>query len=709
MATRIPVWKRGRNPRLGGDRLVAPGNTAASAAFSRVRSNRVVVALVALALLLGVVAAPGAEARPAAGGGSVTLLSNADFTYGTYIIDKPGTYRLAEDISFNPNSPATLDAALASGELPGWVAGALGWPSPVDAYSAGMPLFTQLLPGGTTDFSPSGPMTPAYDPAAYGVGFFAALAVTADDVVIDLNGHTIEQSAEHALLQRFFAVIELADQPFVPNQGPSDFGEGIDAAARVTIKNGTIGLSSHHGIHGNGNEDITITNVTFDGYEVGAVALNGVHGLTVRNVTATNRKDVPVLGTFSSAQFIKPYVDELARAGSSTTLSVDGQVLDVYGIQSALRDAINNTHADLIVSPHMVDGRAQINAATHPVEYGVFHNKHGLLDGNSYSFLVNAFGVAVNGFPYTPTGDLGSRDILFQNVHVIDQQAFINEVPAIDVGGGTAAIDPVGAVFQIRNLNPATGAPVTISTNGERGRYTGNPVANAQAFVAKAKANGEFATSNLSTTRLNVPANVLSWVEGQRGYRTLAQAGVSYVCNGDSMFHVDKGVIAFKMDAASNVRMLGTSVDGLVNLGEAGSGLCGNYLEGVSHPASTLNGYGGAEVRGYTFAGSHDVVVSRSSATGLRSAHGSAIGFDIMTDSSDIHLLTDNVADVEAGFGGPVAGSPTPPAKAIAFHADYETGYVRIVRGCGSEMNGLAGAYMLDEYSGMVELISPCW
>ena len=179
MVTRVSGRMHGVRARLhrrptgvtGGGAIAAPG----------VRRSRIVVALVALTLALALVTVPRAEARPAAGP-SVTLLSNADFAYGTYIVDKPGTYRLTEDISFNPNSPAQLTADVANGTIPGWVAGALGWPSPVDAYHSGLPLFTQFLPGGTSDFSPGGPMDAQYDPAAYGIGFFAAIAVTADDV-----------------------------------------------------------------------------------------------------------------------------------------------------------------------------------------------------------------------------------------------------------------------------------------------------------------------------------------------------------------------------------------------------------------------------------------------------------------------------------------------------------------------------------------------
>ena len=182
---------------------------------------------------------------------------------------------------------------------------------------------------------------------------------------------------------RFFALVELADRPFVSGQGPADFGSDIRAGKNVVIRNGTIGRSSHHGVHGNFNERIRISDVDFVDYEVAALALNGVQGLDVRNVTASNRKDVPVLGTFSSAQFIKHYIDELVRGGSQTTLTVDGAVLGATDIQTALRNTINATHRDVVL-----DGLGRIRPSTEPA-YGLFHNPDRVVDGNSYSFLVN--------------------------------------------------------------------------------------------------------------------------------------------------------------------------------------------------------------------------------------------------------------------------------------------------------------------------------
>lgn len=604
----------------------------------------------------------------------LTELYQSDFVHGTYIIDEPGIYRLAEDISFNPNSIALLET---------------------DAYHAGFPLPTQ--------FAPAGP----YDPKAFGVGFFAAIAITAENVILDLAGHIIEQSEEHALLQRFFAVIELANQPFVPHQGPADFGADLKSAKNVIILNGTIGRSAHHGIHGNGNGNVIIWNVDFVDFEVAAVALNGVKGLRIQNSTATNRKDVPVLGTFSSIQFIKPYVEFLVRTDSPTVLHVGGTNLSATDIRDALRDAINNVHEDLIISR-----LPSIDKLAHPHEYALFHNPVGLVDGNSYGYLVNAFGVAVDGFPTRPDNieTYPSWNIKLKNVHVIDQKAFVNEVIAINQNG-RAVIDPVGAVFQLRNLHPDTMHPITISSlDDSQAEYIGNVVANAQAFVAKAFLNGDFEDSYLDLTRLNITQGVLDFVEavpGKERLMSLVPSKDHYFCNGDSMFHVNKGVIAFKMDAAKHVKLTNTSAQEVENLGDAGSDVCGTYDK--SHPQATLDGYGGAVARGYTFAGSSRVRVSHSHVNNLSAKAGAAIAFDILTDSRNVKIFHSYVQQVDAGWDFvPFADSPTVSPRATAFHIGPDARKVKIRSVCADDLHAYSNTDIVDDESGLAILRKLC-
>ena len=105
-----------------------------------------------------------------------TTTSTDDFAAGTLVIKEPNSvYKLCENISFRPFGPAAVAYGAAADELP--------------AENAFNPQSFDEL----------------YTENGYGMGFFSAIAIAAPGVTIHLNGYTIEQSAEHALMQRFFA------------------------------------------------------------------------------------------------------------------------------------------------------------------------------------------------------------------------------------------------------------------------------------------------------------------------------------------------------------------------------------------------------------------------------------------------------------------------------------------------------------------------
>lgn len=97
-----------------------------------------------------------------------TPLSQKNFSDGTFRIVKSGCYFLAEDIEFAPN----IDCCDY-------------WPR-VDAHP------TIQVGGETQLLYPQGP---------YSLGFFAAITVEADDVVLDLNTKTIFASPKMVLKQ----------------------------------------------------------------------------------------------------------------------------------------------------------------------------------------------------------------------------------------------------------------------------------------------------------------------------------------------------------------------------------------------------------------------------------------------------------------------------------------------------------------------------
>ena len=121
---------------------------------------------------------------------NAVILNQNDCLNGTIRIKKPGHYILAEDLMFHFNESNNF--------------------KPTDKQTQGTNAQYPLAPHG-----------------AYNLGFFAGITIEADNVILDLNGCKITQSDEFSLNQRFFALIELASSPFIPKQGPSNFGNKI--------------------------------------------------------------------------------------------------------------------------------------------------------------------------------------------------------------------------------------------------------------------------------------------------------------------------------------------------------------------------------------------------------------------------------------------------------------------------------------------------
>ena len=220
----------------------------------------------------------------------VIEVNQKDFDDGTLRITEPCLIRLKENISFNPNRPDT-------------------WIDTNNMVTTNFSEAVKIDPDRKLDWFPNFKEKPEKNKKyfekevrnAYRLGFFCAIAIENKDIIIDLNNFTIQQHPEHALQQRFFSVIELADQPFVPKQGPSNFGNTLISGSNIMIKNGIIGLSSHHGIHGNNNNTILIKDLKFVDNEVCSIAINGGKYIYVYNVNIVrNRHDIPVLGSYAN-------------------------------------------------------------------------------------------------------------------------------------------------------------------------------------------------------------------------------------------------------------------------------------------------------------------------------------------------------------------------------------------------------------------------
>ena len=521
-------------------------------------------------------------------------------------------FKLSENIVFDPNPPSS-DSAEA-------------------VWAAGDPLQAQFA---------------NYSPTAFGIGFFSALVVHAKDVVIDLNGYSISQGDNHILLQRFYSNIELASLPFLPTQGPHTFGSHIESATNVCIINGSLGKASHHGIHGNNTQDIMIKNVNFSLYEVASIHLNGATSTTIENVSIDTSNDkIPTLGTFSSARFIRPYVDVCVT--QNQTLDVGGVQKTASSIRTALRDAMYNVWQDVVSKKSVTGG--WIQKAGHPTEWSLFSNPQGVVDGNPYGIAIGGRGVAVNGFPMDRSSV--SSMVYMKNVSVKNHIGAINEIPALIQAAdklGTAQIDPIGSVFQTQNVD-ADGKKLTINDDGT---YKSNVVADAQALVASAILAG-VNFGHLATHRNSISQNTLDWIAGTKQLTTDIGGGVAlgtYSLNGDSMFHVNKGVIGYKLDAVEGLYAENCRIYALENKGKMGftqatlpypvaTGFDSKPYQNrkaKSNKHASYTGYSGADTRGWSLASSKNVWLRDCVVKGCIAQWGAAYGVDL-------HWSTTNVA-----------------------------------------------------------------
>lgn len=428
-------------------------------------------------------------------------------------------YILQEDIVFGPNSMKTTALTF---------------------LDSGIPLPKQFVSNGGH-----------YSDMAFGIGFFAALVIKGGDYTVNLNEFTMSQSYEHYLRQRFFSLIELADSPFIPNVGPHLFATSISCARDVIIHNGTLGLSAHHGIHGNNVVNVHMHDLVIRDYEVAAIALNGSKDCLIEKVNIPQSlHEIPVLGIWSSGLFIFPYLRELYQKMPFFNLKI--QTRYVYA---------KDLYKSFMQTFHLVANEILTKKKTkHPL----FRNEGVLPIGTVYGIVLHETGVAVHGFPKKNRGTSSGhviRDCVISNI-----KANILEIPTLSstiqslhkreqnnvyITPGIKS-DVVGSVLQTQKQS--------VETIDDHGVYVGNIVANAQIMIAKAIYKK--VTFRRSVTKNNIDFQTVEWVEN--GTR-VQDEGMSYVFQGDVMHHVMKGLVGLKIDGQTNVIVENVTISNIHN------------------------------------------------------------------------------------------------------------------------------------------------
>jgi hypothetical protein len=514
----------------------------------------------------------------------VIELTQSNFVSGTYRIRKSGYYKLTENIVFNPNS-SKWDGVKLIGD---------DW----------NPTSVQTTGGASAQY----PIAP-YGP--YHLGFFTAITIETNNVILDLNGFTLSQSIHHYLQQRFFSLIELSSSPFISGQGPTNFGSSVIYPRNVKVKNGLLGLTSHQAIHGNGMKSIILEDLSIFNYEQAGIALNGGENIIIRNVCiGKNSHNVFTRATYSQARFVRSFVQQLIDIGNPTII-IQGVVKTGTQILNELVVEMDQVYKDVVIDKVVPTSK-------------LFNNKSMVVDGSIYGIILNVLGAAVNGFITSLDGTSGNKNILLQNININNLISNNTEIVGLStdsesVYGLPSQKGPVGDVFRILEVS---------DTNGF---YIPDVLSNAQCYISKYKKSIHAGTSSIDEDIYN------SWVATPS---TQLKGKKYFTCGGDAMAHVMKGNIGLFLSGVQELKMFNTVVENVYNYGELGEvELC--------QPNTPV--YNGNRCRGVVMAASKNVFVNGLKIDTISSKTSDSIGVDFIGENSNIDIQNYNIQNIIQG------------------------------------------------------------
>lgn len=619
------------------------------------------------------------EADPETNQKKVVKVRNSDFIYGTLRVLYPCAIKFMSNVNFNPDN--------GDGSNPYYEP-----PKSTKAYK-----YTE--------------------PFSYVLGFFAGITLEADGIIVDLNRYIFRQHNRHLILQKVFALIELNDQPFIPGQGPADFGPELIVANNCWITNGTLGTNSHHGIHGNNNCDIKIDHLKIERFEVTSIGINGGKNIDIDNISVDGTADVAVLAIFSAAVFLRKFTlmildrcsDSAGATGATGPCGATGEsgATGPSGVTGATGccigpDACEDLREKLGALQEAIDLVVDDVAGSNCLGYinpdrditKVFINRTRIPDGTTYGMLFNKPGAAVGPYSSAPPEYFDSKNIKIRNVCIKNIIGSVKEVIALSTGGaltdggvpyGASGVqkDTTGAVFQICEvLDPATE------------RYVGNVVSDMQLALARwSDRRLEDFDPCLAAIRdagrlgtLNIHPAVVAWGRDDVTYEIdsriisnttlfshlMRWTDIRYIGNGDSMFHVNKGFFGIRLDGVKCVDIQCTKICKVVNKSNKGSSKAGPYTgptDGGHLDQNTMRGYTAADAYGIMVSGCADVTLKRLSICCIKSFNGSAYGVYIGGGSRHIKHGCNKITNVETCSPRHQV-MPNKPPEAVKFYVD---------------------------------------
>jgi hypothetical protein len=157
---------------------------------------------------------------------------------------------------------------------------------------------------------------------------------------------------------------------------------------------------------------------------------------------------------------------------------------------------------------------------------------------------------------------------------------------------------------------------------------------------------GELALDlDISLGTINITQACVDWCNGGTSINHMLETGYIYHTNGDSMFHVNKGVIGYRFGGVKGLEMDKCSLDNVSN-----TGLLGNESLVPYAIHGDTKYYLGAQTFGVTLSYCKEVKIHNSKFKDIRSENGDATGISVMNKSSRIKLYNLGISKLRAGL-----------------------------------------------------------
>ena len=577
------------------------------------------------------------------------FLYQSDFKDGTYRIKESGIYTIMEDIVFdfnsNYDSPNDVDS---------WMPDTSN-DDIVSEYS------------GSDGFS---------DP--YSMGFFTGIAIEVDNVVLNLNGKTIQQSDAFYFQQGFFSCIELANQIFLPGQPIFGFfGANFQSVKNILIKDGTIGLSSHMGIHGNMVTNVEISNVHIRDFTTHGIQINGYNGLSLENVEiGPSSTQYWATTQYIHTRFLLRRFRLLSEMNGLTDIEMQFWSRDDV---VTMEDLINEAEFGMdLAFDYYYNGLLKGDEESEKLdkkytsEYGDvwlnaksnFIKEDGLPYGSAlYGMFLNVNGASVQGYHWFDYDRTYSQDVSLKNVQIHDLKYNGYESVTLRSSFGQYKSSFAGpfeakTLFGLTSTNELTSDMIGSGSNTAMG-YKGSTYYDLL-FALYHITDSEYVYSDDTDLTLElqyafrmvlfIPPTAMYWAlnsgEMKQLYSNDDSVANGYVCAHDNMFHPMKGVNGIRLEGAKNVEIDNLEISNLYNYADLGSEVCDDTTNHLPIKTPFVRGYAGNNIDGIDISYAQVTSMSNVNIYNLHSQTGSVSGIRLnpgadvtFSESIDINNL----------------------------------------------------------------------